>query len=43
MPNYSVTPSLDYYGTKARVEFHGSCLKQDKVTFNHRKVVNIMR
>ena len=40
-PNYSITPSLDYYGTKTRVEFNGSCLKQDKVTFNHGKVVNI--
>ena len=38
-PNHSVTPSLDYYGTKTRVEFNGSCLKQDKVTFNHREVV----
>ena len=24
-----------------KVEFDGSCLKQDKVTFNHEKVVNI--
>ena len=40
-PNYSITPNLDYYGTKTRVEFDGSCLKQDKVTFNHEKVVNI--
>ena len=39
--NYSITPSLDYYGTRTRVEFNGSCLKQDKVTFNHGKVVNI--
>ena len=39
--NYSVTPFLDYYGTKTRVEFSGSCLKQDKVTFNHGKIVNI--
>ena len=39
--NYSVTPSLNYYGTKTRVEFYGGCLKQDKVTFNHVKVVNI--
>ena len=31
---YSVTRFLDYYGTKTRVEFSGSCLKQDKVTFN---------
>ena len=24
-----------------RVGFNGSCLKQDKVTYNHRKIVNI--
>ena len=40
-PRYSITPNLDYYGTKTRVEFNGSCLKQDKVTFNHGKLVNI--
>ena len=35
--NYSVTPNISYYGSKTRVEFFGSCLKQDKVTFNHEK------
>ena len=39
--NHRITPNLDYYGTKTRVEFNGSCLKQDSVTFNHGKVVNI--
>ena len=39
--SYKVTPQLSYYGTKTRVEFNGSCLKQDSVTFNHKKVVNI--
>ena len=39
--NYGVTPFLDYYGTKARVEFSGSFLKEDKVTFNLEKIVNI--
>ena len=39
--NHSVTPNLDYYGTKTRIEFNESCLKQDKVTFNHGKIVNI--
>ena len=39
--NYSVTPLLDYYETKARVEFSGSYLKQDSVTFNHKMVINI--
>ena len=40
-PNHSITPNLDYYGTKTRVKFNGSCLKQDNVTFNHGKLVNI--
>ena len=39
--NHSITPGLNYYGNKTRVEFFGSCLKQDKVAFNHGKVVNI--
>ena len=39
--NYSVTPFLDYYGTKTRVEFSGNCLKQGKITYTHGKVVNI--
>ena len=39
--NCSVTPNLNYYGNKTRVEFHGNCLKQDKIIFNHEKVVNI--
>ena len=37
--NHSITPNLSYYGTKTRVEFNGSCLKQDKVTFNPRKII----
>ena len=37
----SLTPILNYYGTKAKVSFDMSCLKQDKVTFNHGKIVNI--
>ena len=39
--NHSITPFLDYYGTKTRVEFNGSCLKQDKITFDHGKIVSI--
>ena len=30
--NYSISPSLDYFGAKIRVKFNGSCLKQDKLT-----------
>ena len=40
-PNNFVTPSLKYLGTKTRVKFSGSCLKQDKVTYNHGNIVNI--
>ena len=32
---------LDYLGNKIRVKFSGSCLKQDKVTYNHKKILNI--
>ena len=39
--NYSVTPFLDYHDTKTRVEINGSCLKQDKITYTHGKIVNI--
>ena len=37
----SLTPALSYYGTKTRVKFTGSCLKQSKISFTHKKVVNI--
>ena len=37
----SLNLTVSYYGTKARLKFRGSCLKQDKSTFNHGKIVNI--
>ena len=37
----SLAPALNYYGTKTRVKFTGSCLKQSKISNNHGKVVNI--
>ena len=39
--NYWFTPKLNYYGTNTRVEFNGSCLKPDKITYTHEKIVNI--
>ena len=36
-----LTAELSYYGTKTRVKFTGSYLKQDKITYNHKNVVNI--
>ena len=38
--DYKLNSQLSYIGTKTRVAFRGSCLKQDKITFNHGKVVN---
>ena len=40
-PNKILNPSQNYVGTKARVRFTGDCLKQEKITFNHGKIVNI--
>ena len=37
----SLTPALNCYGTKIRVKFSGSCLKQSKSSYTHRKVLNI--
>ena len=38
---YSLNPQLNYLGNKTRVEFKGSCLKQDKITYTHGKIVKI--
>ena len=37
----SLTPTLSYYDTKARVKFSGSCLKQPKIPYTQGKVVKI--
>ena len=39
--NDSLNPRLSYNDTKIKVQFTGSCLKQPKFTFTHKKVVNI--
>ena len=39
--NKTVNPSVDYFGTKARVKFNRDCLKQEKITFDHGKIINI--
>ena len=39
--NYSINPKLSYYGSKIRVKFNGSCLKQDKATYSHGTIANI--
>ena len=37
----SLTPVLNYYGTKTRVKFTGSCLQQPKLSYTHGTIVNI--
>ena len=39
--NKMLNDTVDYVGTKARVRFNGDCLKQDKISFDHGKIVNI--
>ena len=39
--DYKLNPELTFFGTKTKLEFNGSCLKQDKITYYHGKVVNI--
>ena len=39
--NNSLTPELNYYGTKTKMKFTGSCLKQSSYILTHEKIVNI--
>ena len=39
--NNSLNPRLSYYGTKVRVQFTKSCLKQPNHFLNIKKIVNI--
>ena len=39
--NNSLNPRLSYYGTKVRVQFTKSCLKQPNHIFIHKKIINI--
>ena len=39
--NYKITSKLRHHGPQIRVEFNGSCLKQDKAIYNHGKIVSI--
>ena len=37
----SLATSMKYIVARSRIKYDGQCLKQDKVTFTHKKVVNI--
>ena len=39
--NNSLTPSINYYGDKARLRFTRSVLQQKTVTYSYKKVVNL--
>ena len=39
--NHIITTQISHYGTKARVKFSGSYLKQDKATYNDGTIVNV--
>ena len=35
--NHSLDPALNYISTISPFKFNGNCLKQNKVTFTHKK------
>ena len=37
----SLSPVADYYGSKIKLKFNGSCLKQDTITYTHGTIVKI--
>ena len=37
----TLAPTVNYTGKVIYVQFNRSCLKQDKIKFNHGKIVNI--
>ena len=39
--NNILAPTVKFTSKRMYVKFSGSCLKQDKITFNHGKAVNI--
>ena len=38
----SLAPLIDYLNDKIQLKFKGSCLKQDKLTYTHKTMVNIV-
>ena len=35
-----LTPRLNFYGSKVRIKFNGSCLNQPKISYTHSTIVN---
>ena len=40
-PDNTLAPEVKFTGKRMYVKFSSSCLKQDKVIFNHNKTANI--
>ena len=40
-PHTVPAPELSYVGNKTRVKLSGSCLTQNKIIFDHKKIINI--
>ena len=40
-PDNTLAPEVKFTGKRMYVKFNGTCLKQDKVTFSHKKTVNM--
>ena len=40
-PDNTITSTVKHTGKIVYVKYNGSCIKQDKITFNHEKIVNI--
>ena len=39
--NTMLNPSVDYVNSKATIKFNSDCLKQNKISFDHGKIVKI--
>ena len=37
----SLAPALSYIGTRTRLKLNERCLKQDEISFTHRKTLNL--
>ena len=41
MSDNSLAAAVSYYGTRTRVKFIGSCLKQPNISYTHGTIANI--
>ena len=41
--NNSLAPALNHSNTKLQLKFYGHCLREDKVTFTYKQLVNLSK